>query len=118
LIILTSAIAKSIPTVLGFGTMLGVLTATMDYTGGRLRGGNDPDVDQYNLKETNRKRFRIPAEQTVAELGEGRGTFSPFHFYCMTTRLTATGIYGPGYEERRKQRLKEKYGIEVADRPF
>lgn len=24
-----------------------------------------------------------------------------------------TGIYGPGYEERRTERLKEKYGIEV-----
>lgn len=26
-----------------------------------------------------------------------------------------TGIYGPGYSERRKQRLKENHGVEVAD---
>lgn len=23
------------------------------------------------------------------------------------------GIYGPGYEERRRERIKEKYGIDV-----
>jgi hypothetical protein len=27
------------------------------------------------------------------------------------------GIYGPGYEERRKQRIKENYGIDVPE-PF
>jgi hypothetical protein len=55
--------------------MLAVITATLDYTGGRIRGGHDPNVDQYSLKEESRKTFRIPAEQTVAELGEGRGMF-------------------------------------------
>lgn len=25
----------------------------------------------------------------------------------------ATGVYAPGYQERRRQRLKEKYGIDV-----
>jgi hypothetical protein len=24
-----------------------------------------------------------------------------------------TGIYAPGYDERRKERIKEKYGIDV-----
>jgi hypothetical protein len=24
-----------------------------------------------------------------------------------------TGIYGPGYEERRRQRLMDKYGVDV-----
>jgi hypothetical protein len=27
--------------------------------------------------------------------------------------LTVIGIYAPGYEERRRQRLMEKYGIDV-----
>jgi hypothetical protein len=115
---LNYVIAKSIPTVLGFGTMLAVITATLDYTGNQIRGGHNPNVDQYSLKEATRKNFRIPAEETVAQLGEGRGM-------CLTTmslgsmqRLTKTGIYGPGYDERRKQRLKEKYGIDVAERPF
>ena len=74
--VLNYVAAKSIPTVLGFGTMLAVITATLDYTGGRIRGGQDPNIDQYDLKESSRKTFRIPAEQTVAELGEGRGIFS------------------------------------------
>jgi hypothetical protein len=29
--------------------------------------------------------------------------------------LTTTGIYGPGYEERRRQRIMEKYGIDVKE---
>jgi hypothetical protein len=29
------------------------------------------------------------------------------------SKLTITGIYAPGYEERRRQRLLEKYGIDV-----
>jgi hypothetical protein len=28
-------------------------------------------------------------------------------------RLIKLGIYGPGYEERRRQRLLDKYGIDV-----
>jgi hypothetical protein len=29
------------------------------------------------------------------------------------SELITTGIYAPGYEERRRQRLLEKYGIDV-----
>ena len=29
------------------------------------------------------------------------------------TKVHCTGIYGPGYRERRAQRLKENYGIDV-----
>jgi len=29
--------------------------------------------------------------------------------------MSDLGIYGPGYEERRKQRLKEAYGIDVPE---
>jgi hypothetical protein len=34
-------------------------------------------------------------------------------FEC--TNNTSTGIYGPGYDERRKQRIKEAYGIDVPE---
>ena len=27
--------------------------------------------------------------------------------------ITDLGIYGPGYAERRRERIKEKYGIDV-----
>jgi len=37
-------------------------------------------------------------------------------FEHSTAELTANlGIYGPGYEERRKQRIKENYGIDVPE---
>ena len=29
--------------------------------------------------------------------------------------MMTKGIYGPGYEERRKQRIKEKYGIDIQE---
>ena len=29
--------------------------------------------------------------------------------------MTATGIYPPGYEERRRERIKERYGIEIQE---
>lgn len=33
--------------------------------------------------------------------------------YIMGANHTAIGIYGPGYEERRRERIKERYGIDV-----
>ena len=55
----------------------------------------DPDVDEVARKEFLRRNRRRPIEETIEALGEGRG------------------IYGPGYEERRRQRIKENYGIDV-----
>lgn len=34
---------------------------------------------------------------------------------CTASLTTDPGIYGPGYEERRKQRIKENYGIDVPE---
>ncbi|APA14137.1 hypothetical protein sscle_12g089070 [Sclerotinia sclerotiorum 1980 UF-70] len=87
------------PAVLGFGTLAAVVLSAFDYTGGALSGyKRDPNVDEFERKEHLRKNRRIPIEQTVAELGEGRG------------------IYGPGYDERRRERIKERYGIDVPAR--
>lgn len=46
-----------------------------EYTGGSLWGYNtrDPNVDEFERSEKLRKTYRSPAEQTVQELGEGRG---------------------------------------------
>ncbi|KAI9717371.1 MAG: hypothetical protein M1812_004723 [Candelaria pacifica] len=88
---------RTIPAVLGYGAGLAVLLGTFDYTGGVLTGyTRDPEVDEFERKEQLRKNRRRPISETVAELGEGRG------------------IYGPGYEERRRERLKAKYGVDVA----
>ncbi|ESZ96695.1 hypothetical protein SBOR_2954 [Sclerotinia borealis F-4128] len=87
------------PAVFGFGTLTAVVLSAYAYTGGALSGyKRDPNVDEFERKEYLRKNRRIPMEQTVAELGEGRG------------------IYGPGYDERRRERIKEKYGIDVPAR--
>lgn len=52
------------------------MLSAFDYTGGAITGyKRDPNVDEFERKEFLRKNRRIPVEQTVAELGEGRGMF-------------------------------------------
>jgi len=88
---------RTLPAVLGYGAGLAILLGTYDYTGGALTGyTRDPDVDEYDRKEQLRKNRRRPIQETLGELGEGRG------------------IYGPGYEERRRERIKQNYGIDIA----
>ncbi|MCJ1394976.1 hypothetical protein MMC18_007857 [Xylographa bjoerkii] len=87
---------RTMPAVLGYGAGLAVLLGTFDYTGGVLTGyEKDPNVDEYDRKEQLRKNRRRPIQETINDLGEGRG------------------IYGPGYEERRRERIKQNYGIHV-----
>ncbi|KAI1175280.1 hypothetical protein F4777DRAFT_579116 [Nemania sp. FL0916] len=83
--------------VLGAGAGFSAVMTTFEYTGGRLTGQRSelPGMDDYETKEYLRKNRRRPIEETIADLGEGRG------------------IFPPGYEERRRQRLKEKYGVEI-----
>lgn len=86
----------SLPAIVGYGAGLSVIMAAFDYTGAKLTGfTKDPSVDEVARKEYLRRNRRRPIEQTVAELGEGRG------------------IFAPGYEERRAARIKEAYGIDV-----
>jgi hypothetical protein len=59
---------------LGIGTLTATMTGLMTLGGGRLMGPpQDPDRDIVAEKEAARKRYRVPVEQTIAELGEGRG---------------------------------------------
>ncbi|KAI9773335.1 MAG: hypothetical protein M1840_007550 [Geoglossum simile] len=91
---------RTIPAVLGYGAGLAVLLGTFNYTGGKLTGyTKDPDVDEFDRKEYLRKNRRRPIQEVIDELGEGRG------------------IYGPGYDERRRERIRERYGLEVPDKP-
>lgn len=54
--------------------MLAVVLGTFDYTGGALSGiGRDPDADEYERKQALRKNRRRPIQETIDELGEGRG---------------------------------------------
>ncbi|KAJ5732616.1 hypothetical protein N7493_004097 [Penicillium malachiteum] len=88
--------ARSFPAVLGYGVALSTAMVAFEYTGGSLFGyKKEHTEDEFERRQKIRKNFQTPAEQTFAELGEGRG------------------IYGPNYEERRAERIKETYGIEV-----
>jgi hypothetical protein len=103
---------------IGNGMFLGVVMAVIQYSGGSLLGkqANAPELEgRWPTKEEHRKRFRRPVNETINELGEGRGMCAPRVWYSLL--IFVSGIYGPGYEERRKQRLKENYGIEVPE-PF
>ncbi|KAL8713863.1 MAG: hypothetical protein Q9220_002008 [cf. Caloplaca sp. 1 TL-2023] len=87
---------RSFPAVLGFGALLAIVEGTFNYTGGRITGfAQDSETDPYEQKEQLRRNKRRPIEETLQELGEGRG------------------IYGPGYEERRRERLKQRYGVDI-----
>ena len=78
----------------------------------------DADVDEFERKEQLRKARRRPVEETVAELGEGRGR-DWTHSISSLDRANqlSLGIYGPGYQERRRARLEKKYGIKIPQHP-
>lgn len=66
--------ARSLPAVLGYGTVLATLMGVFDFAGGAMTGyKQDPDIDEFERKERLRKNYRRPIQETVAELGEGRG---------------------------------------------
>ncbi|CAG7919796.1 unnamed protein product [Penicillium olsonii] len=91
---------RTFPALLGYGVALSTAMTAFEYTGGSLFGyQKDTSVDEFDRRTALRKAFQTPGEQTIAELGEGRG------------------IYGPGYEERRRERIKDAYGIEVPTSP-
>lgn len=81
----------------------------------------DAGVDEYDRKEYLRKNRRRPIQETIDEMGEGRGEDllvlrSLAGNSSWLIRLIS-GIYAPGYEERRRERIRAKYGIEVPSGP-
>lgn len=75
------------PAVIGYGAGLAVLLGVFDYTGGSLTGwAKDHSVDEVARKELLRSTHRVPLEDTLAELGEGRGmdfSLSLFLFFFL-----------------------------------
>lgn len=72
----THPLVRSLPAVIGYGAALAALLGGFDLTGGSLRGmERDPNVDEVSRKEYIRKNRRRPVEETVHQLGEGRGEF-------------------------------------------
>lgn len=99
----------------GYGAALATAMGVFEYTGGSLWGySKDKKEDEFERLEKLRKAYRTPAEDTIAELGEGRGMPSRWTNHFKNLALTdLSGIYGPGYAERRRERIKQAYGIDV-----
>jgi hypothetical protein len=97
---------------LGAGATLSVVMTAFRYTNG-LRGYSSPETDEEEVerRENAKKLRRRPISETIEQLGEGRG--KPNIINLPYVPLTIPGIYAPGYEERRRQRLMDKYGIDV-----
>ena len=70
-------LVRTMPAVLGYGAACAVFLGTFDYTGGVLTGyEKDPNVDEYDRKQELRKNRRLPIQETINDLGEGRGDIS------------------------------------------
>ncbi|EFY89286.1 hypothetical protein J3458_018782 [Metarhizium acridum] len=86
--------SRRMPVVVGLGSAVGAIQGALYFLGGRIDSFKK-ESDEFERKERVRRTTRLPVEQTVAEIGEGRG------------------IQPPGYEERRRERIKDTYGFEV-----
>ncbi|KAF2800789.1 hypothetical protein K505DRAFT_320176 [Melanomma pulvis-pyrius CBS 109.77] len=87
---------RSIPFMLGMGTCTAAAMFGFRYTNGFTGYKNkNSEVDEVEAREAVKKLYRQPLQETIEQLGEGRG------------------IYAPGYEERRRERLLAKYGVDV-----
>ena len=109
-------VVRSFPHTVGFGAGLAVLQGVFDFTGGKFSGyERDPELNEYERREQLRKQRRRPIQETLDELGEGRGELPSYTSLSNgKAPLTApTGIYGPGYRQRRADRIKDAYGIDV-----
>ena len=58
---------------MGIGAALGATQGLFHVMGNRLDSFKD-EQDEFERKETIRRTTRLPVEQTVSEIGEGRGT--------------------------------------------
>jgi hypothetical protein len=60
------------PVVVGLGASIGVFQGMFYYLGNRYDTFKKED-DTFERKETFRRTTRLPLEQTISEIGEGRG---------------------------------------------
>lgn len=75
------------PRIFGFGAGFAVIMTVFDYTGGSLRGVRTEveGMDEFERKEYLRKNRRRPIEETIADIGEGRGISPSMRFISLTT---------------------------------
>ena len=73
-LLILSVTVRSFPAVVGWAAAGAVVFSTFDISGGTLMGPiKDPNVDEYERKEALRANKRRPIQETIDELGEGRG---------------------------------------------
>lgn len=113
------------PAIFGYGALTSVLITAYEYTGASLRGKNpwaneDDGLDEFERREQTRKPKRRPIEQTIAEIGEGRGELSCFSGSCSlrcfqklrtTTRTSHTDSCrhrAPGFQRTKKGEARGK----------
>lgn len=66
--------ARSFPALLGYGAALAASMGAFEFTGGSLWGYNRGSTeDEFDRRQQLRKAYRTSGEETVAQLGEGRG---------------------------------------------
>ena len=69
-----NGVVRTFPAILGLGAGLAVVEAAFDYTGGSLWGWKQNiERDEYEHKEMLRTTRRRPLQETLEQLGEGRG---------------------------------------------
>lgn len=74
------SLVRTFPAVLGWGAGLATVQGAFDYTGGKFSGyEKDPNVDEYERKEKLRKDRRRPIQETLEQMGEGRGLCPAFN---------------------------------------
>lgn len=59
--------------VVAWGAMTSIVISAYNFTGEKLSGAGQDDLDSYEYKQQLRKNRRRPVEQTIEEIGEGRG---------------------------------------------
>lgn len=65
---------RSLPATIGYGAGLAITMSAFSYTGGSFFGyRKDPTIDEYDRKQGLRHNRRRPIDETISELGEGRG---------------------------------------------
>lgn len=70
-------LVRTMPAVIGYGAGLALVLGVFDYTGGSLTGWvKDFNKDEVTRKEMFRATHRRPLEDTISDIGEGRGADS------------------------------------------
>lgn len=64
--------ARRMPVVVGLGALVSTIQGSLHFLGGRIDSFKKEE-DEFERKEKLRRTTRVPIEQTVAEIGEGRG---------------------------------------------